>query len=131
MKHIILFLSLAASVIFTSCKKDKAPNYGGAPNAISGHWVLDAGYMQYPAGTILPEWGFGTDYKYEKKRGLAFASATEQGTYSLAPGPANGYTLTLKPRNGNSYTVTVTEISAKSAYFKESADAPTFIYLRK
>jgi hypothetical protein len=131
MKHMLLFLSFAATLIFSSCKKDKSPNYEGTPNAISGEWKIDASAMQFTADAILPEWGFGTDYKYEKKGGKTSAPLHEKGTYTFGPGPADGYILTVKPNGGNSYTVSVSGITTKSIQLKELADGPTHTYLRK
>ncbi|MGE7777472.1 hypothetical protein ACQKLP_22330 [Chitinophaga sp. NPDC101104] len=131
MKHMLLFLSFAATIIFSSCKKDKSPDYDGTPNAISGEWKIDASAMQFSSDAILPEWGFGTNYKYERKGGTKSAPLNEKGTYTLGPGPADGLILTLKPGSGNSYTISVSGLTAKSVNFRETPDGPTYTFLRK
>jgi len=131
MKHMLLLLPLMATIIFSACKKDKSPNYEGTPNAISGEWKIDASAMQFSSDAILPEWGFGTDHKYERKGGTKSAPLHEKGTYTFGPGPADGLILTLKPNGGNSYTISVSELTAKSVNFRETADGPTHTFLRK
>ncbi|MGE7777470.1 hypothetical protein ACQKLP_22320 [Chitinophaga sp. NPDC101104] len=135
MKQLFLFVLMAAGMAAASCKKDKkpapAPDYNGTPNVVSGVWMRDV----YTIASIAPayyNYGFGTNYIYEKVTGTPDDKKTERGSYTLSPvtGSPGAYTIQLKPGSGNAYTVHVTELTGSKAVFEESQPQTKFGFVK-
>lgn len=134
MKRTLIFLTLAAGMILSACKKDKAPaprpEYGGTPNAISGQWRLNV----FTIDALIYEYGFGTNLRYEKEAGKPGSAIKEKGTYTLTPvaGSATDYTVALTPENAAPYTLTIHDLTASEAIFDKSAPNEwSFGFIRK
>lgn len=128
MKHMLIFLSVTAGLLFSSCKKDKNPDLNGTPNAISGQWRMDVSAVNMFAGSIIPEFTFGTNNRYMSMSGMAANPEIEKGTYTIVS-DAGDLILRLKPYNGAEHTMEIKNRSGNSAVFHTSSH--TMLYHRQ